>query len=198
MADAVPEVYLARHGDTAWTVNRRHTGHTDLPLTPAGEHNAVRLRDRLRGVRFSRVFVSPLRRAQRTCELAGFATQAEVVPGLIEWDYGTYEGKRTSEIRAERPGWYLFRDGCPGGESVADIGNRADHVIARLREFSGNTILFGHAHFFRVLAARWIGLEAGNARHLLMDPASLSVLSYEHTLDDPAIRVWNDTGHVAS
>ena len=197
MPDAVPEVYLARHGDTVWTVDRRHTGRTDLPLTPAGEQNAVRLRDRLRGVTFSRVLVSPLKRARRTCELAGFAAQAHIVPDLLEWDYGCYEGKRTSEIRVERPGWYLFRDGCPGGESVPDVGNRADRVIARLREAGGTTLLFGHAHFFRVLAARWAGWPAADARHLLMDPAALSVLSYEHTLDDPAIRVWNDTGHVA-
>jgi probable phosphoglycerate mutase len=195
MAETLPEVYLARHGETAWTVSGRHTGRTDLPLTERGERNAVSLGARLRGMTFSRVLVSPLGRARRTCELAGYASGSQVVPDLTEWDYGSYEGRRTSEIREERPGWYLFRDGCPGGESVADVGARADRVIALLRGASGHALLFGHGHFFRVLAARWIGLPAEDARHLLLSTASLSVLSYEHTLDDPAVRLWNDDRH---
>jgi probable phosphoglycerate mutase len=190
MFEALPEVYLARHGETAWTVSGQHTGRTDLPLTDRGERNAVNLRDRLRGMTFSHMLVSPLARARRTCELAGFARSAEVVPDLTEWDYGAYEGRRTAEIRTERPGWYLFRDGCPGGESGAD------RVIARLRAAGGRALLFGRGHFFRVLAARWVGLPPGNACHLLMSTASLSVLSYEHTLDDPAVRLWNDDRHV--
>jgi probable phosphoglycerate mutase len=198
MAEALPEVYLARHGETAWSVSGQHTGRTDLPLTERGERNAVALGARLRGQAFSRVLVSPLARARRTCELAGFSAGAEVVPDLAEWDYGAYEGRRTADIREERPGWYLFRDGCPGGESVGDVGARADRVIARLHDEGGRVLLFGHGHFFRVLAARWVGLPPGDARHLLMDTASLSVLSYEHTLDDPAIRLWNDDGHVAT
>jgi probable phosphoglycerate mutase len=172
------------------------TGRTDLPLTERGERNAANLGERLRGLAFTRVLVSPLGRARRTCELAGFAAGAELVPDLAEWDYGWYEGRRTVEIRVERPGWYMFRDGCPGGESVADFGDRADRVIARLLEAGGRTLLFGHGHFFRVLAARWIGLTAGDARHFLLSTASLSILNYEHTLDDPAVRLWNDDRHV--
>jgi probable phosphoglycerate mutase len=196
MAEAIPEVYLARHGETAWTVSGQHTGRTDLPLTERGERNAANLRDRLRGLTFTRVLVSPLGRARRTCELAGFAAGAAVVADLTEWDYGSYEGRRTAEIRADRPGWYLFRDGCPGGESVADVGDRADRVIRRLQEAGGRVLLFGHGHFFRVVAARWIRQPPEDACHLLMSTASLSILSYEHTLGDPAIRLWNDDRHV--
>lgn len=196
MAETLPEVYLARHGETAWTVANRHTGRTDQPLTERGEQNAFSLRERLRGSSFKRVLTSPLERARRTCELAGFAPGAEMVADLTEWDYGAYEGRRTAEIRVERPGWYMFRDGCPGGESVTDVGARSDRVIARLRDVEGRTLLFGHGHFFRVLAARWIGLPAGEARHLLLNTASLSILTYEHNLDDPAIRLWNDDRHV--
>ena len=196
MAEALPEIYLARHGETAWTVANRHTGRTDLPLTERGERNAVSLGARLRGMTFDRVLVSPLGRARRTCELAGYLPRAEVLADLIEWDYGAYEGRRTAEIRVERPGWYMFRDGCPGGESVAAVGARADRVIARLREAGGRILLFGHGHFFRVLAARWIGLPPGDACHLLLNTASLSILTYEHTLDDPAVRLWNDDRHV--
>ncbi len=196
MTDTLPAIYLARHGETAWTVEGRHTGRTDLPLTDRGERNAANLRDRLRGRSFSRVMVSPLKRALRTCELAGFVASAELVPDLTEWDYGAYEGRRTAEVRAERPGWYLFRDGCPGGESVADVGVRVDRLITRLREFSGCVLLFGHGHFFRVLAARWVGLPPGDGRHLMLNTASLSILSYEHALDEPAVRLWNDDRHV--
>jgi probable phosphoglycerate mutase len=196
MAEALPEVYLARHGETAWTVSGQHTGRTDLPLTERGEQNAISLGARLRRTKFTNVLVSPLVRAHRTCELAGFAAGAEVVPDLIEWDYGEYEGRRTVDIRVERPGWYLFRDGGPGGESVAEVGARADRLIGRLRGEGGRVLLFGHGHFFRVLAARWIGLAPGDARHFLLSTASLSVLSYEHTRDDPAVRLWNDDRHV--
>ena len=139
MAEALPEIYLARHGETAWTVSRQHTGRTDLPLTPRGEDNAWGLHDRLRGLAFDRVFVSPLRRARQTCLLAGFGEQAVKDPDLTEWDYGEYEGLTTAEIRSKRPGWSLFRDGCPGGESVAAVGARADRVIARLRPMPGRT-----------------------------------------------------------
>ncbi len=198
MADELPEGYLARHGETAWTVSGQHTGRTDLPLTERGERNAAGLAGRLEGMTFSRVLVSSLGRARRTCELAGFLPGAEIVADLTEWDYGAYEGRRTADIRAERPGWYLFRDGCPGGESVAQIGARADRVIAKLRSAGGHTLLFGHGHFFRVLAARWIGLPPEDACHLLLSTASLSVLGYEHTTDDPAIRLWNDDRHVTA
>lgn len=197
MSEALPEVYLARHGETAWTIDGRHTGKTDVPLTERGERNALSLRDRLQGLTFSQVLTSPRSRAVRTCELAGFGAGARVDPDLAEWDYGDYEGLRTVDVRQEHPDWYLFRDGCPGGESMTEVGARADRVIARLRELGGRTLLFGHAHIFRVLAARWIELPPENARHLLLSTASLSVLSFEHgRLDEPAIRLWNDTQHV--
>jgi broad specificity phosphatase PhoE len=196
MAEALPEVYLARHGETAWTVSGQHTGRTEVPLTERGEQNAVNLGARLRGITFSGVLVSTRLRAHRTCELAGFASVAEVVPELAEWDYGAYEGRTTADIRKERPDWYLFRDGCPGGEAVADVGARADRVIALLRAAGGRCLLFGHGHFFRVLAARWVGLPPKDAAHLLLSTGSLSVLSYEHTVDDPALRLWNDDRHV--
>ena len=196
MAELLPQIFLARHGETAWTVTRQHTGRTDLPLTERGEANARRLGERLRGVTFDRVFASPLRRARRTCELAGFGDRSEVSDDLVEWDYGSYEGRRTVEIRQERPDWSLFRDGCPGGESVEAVGARADRLVARLRGVRGHVLLFGHGHFFRVLAARWLGLPPGDARFFLMSCASLSILSYEHSLDDPAILLWNDDRHV--
>ena len=161
MSEALPEVYLARHGETAWTVANRHTGRTDLPLTERGERNAANLRDRLRGLTFTRVLVSPLGAPAGPASWPASRPCAEAVPDLTEWDYGAYEGRRTAEIRVERPGWYMFRDGCPGGESVAEVGARADRVIARLREAGGRILLFGHGHFFRVLAARWIGPAPG-------------------------------------
>ncbi len=195
MNGSLPEVYLARHGETAWSLSGRHTGRTDLPLTERGEDNARRLRGRLAGIEFTEVFVSPLQRALRTCKLAGFAAVAQVSPDLVEWDYGDYEGGTTAEIRQARPGWYLFRDGCPGGESLAAVGARADRVIARLRADGSCTLLFGHGHFSRVLAARWIGLTTADARHLVLNTASLSIVGYEHTLDDPAILLWNDDHH---
>ena len=145
---------------------------------------------------FTKVLVSPLGRARRTCELAGFGDTAEVDPELHEWEYGEYEGQRTADIRQERPGWFLFRDGCPGGESVAAIGTRADRVIARLRAIDGDVLLFSHGHFLRVLAARWLGLPAGDARLLILSTAALSILGYEHNLEEPAIRLWNDNRHV--
>ena len=196
MQASLPEVYLARHGETAWTLTGQHTGRTDIPLTARGEHNAMRLRQRLNGVTFAKVFVSPLGRARRTCELAGFGDTGTIVADVQEWDYGDYEGRRTADIRRERPDWDLFRDGCPGGESVAAIGARADRVIARLRAVDGHVLLFSHGHFLRVLAARWLGLPAGAARHFVLSTAALSILGYEHTRDEPAIRLWNDTHHV--
>jgi broad specificity phosphatase PhoE len=195
MSESLPEVYLARHGETAWTVSHQHTGRTDLPLTARGEDNAWGLHDRLRGLAFARVFVSPLRRARQTCLLAGFGEQAVSVVDLTEWDYGEYEGLTTAEIHRKTPGWSLFRDGCPGGESVTTISARADRVIARLRSMPGRTLVFGHGHFFRVLAARWVRLPAGDASRFVLGTAALSILGYEHGLDDPAIRLWNDDRH---
>ena len=196
MAQSLPEVYLARHGETEWSITGQHTGRTDIPLTARGERNAMGLRQRLQGLTFAKVLVSPRTRARRTCELAGFGDHAEVDPDLQEWDYGQYEGRRTADIRQERPGWYLFRDGCPGGESVEAIGARADRVVARLQTIEGNVLIFSHGHFLRVLAARWLGLPAGGARLLVLSTAALSILGYEHTLDEPALRFWNDNRHV--
>jgi probable phosphoglycerate mutase len=195
---ALPEVYLARHGETAWTLTDQHTGRTDIPLTARGELHARSLAQRLTGVVFARVLTSPLSRARRTCELAGFGGQAEIDAELQEWDYGQYEGQRTADIRQERPGWDLFRDGCPGGESVAAVGARADRVMARLRGVEGNVVVFSHGHFLRVLAARWLGLPAGVARHFVLSTAALSILGYEHTRDVPALSLWNDDRHVVA
>lgn len=195
MRGSLAEVYLARHGETAWTISRQHTGKSDIPLTERGEWNARSLGDRLRGMTFAKVIVSPLQRARKTSDLAGFGEGAEVDADLMEWDYGEYDGLTTAEIRARRPHWDLFRDGCPGGESVAAVGARADRVIARLRAIEGRTILFGHSHFFRVLAARWLGLPPGDGRSFLLGTASLSILGYEHSADEPVIRLWNDDWH---
>jgi broad specificity phosphatase PhoE len=196
MSAALPVAYLARHGETAWSLSGRHTGLTDLPLTANGERNARRLGERLARMRFAKVFTSPLQRAARTCELAGFGAVAEVDRDLVEWDYGEYEGRRTSEIRAERPEWQLFRDGCPGGESPYQIGARADRVIGRVRDVGGDALVFSSGHFLRVFAARWLGLEPAAGRYLLLGTASLSALGYEHGEAEPVIRLWNDTRRV--
>jgi len=191
----LPKIYLARHGETAWSLTGQHTGLTDLPLTKLGEQNAQRLRGRLSGMVFESVFTSPLRRARRTCELAGFGSVAEIDPDLLEWNYGDYEGRRTVDIHAERPDWQLFRDGAPGGESPQQVAERADNVVDRLRAVSGNVLIFSSGHFLRMLAGSWIGLEPYEARSLMLSTASLSVLGYEH-LEQPAITLWNDTSHL--
>lgn len=198
MRTALPIVYLARHGETAWTLSGQHTGLTDLPLTPNGERSARRLGDRLRTLRFTKVLTSPLQRAARTCELAGFGDVAEKDPALVEWNYGEYEGLRSADILARRPDWDLFRNGCPGGETPAEISERADGVVQRLRAVDGgDVLLFSSGHFLRVLAARWLGLGPGSAaRYLLLSTASLSALGYEHKLSQPVIRLWNDQGQV--
>ena len=196
MSELFPTTYLGRHGETAWSLSGQHTGRTDLPLTERGERNARALGERLRGLVFARVFTSPLQRAVRTCELAGFGAMAEIDPDLVEWDYGQYEGRRTAEILAQRPGWQLFRDGCPGGESPDEVGARADRVMARVRALKGNVLIFSSGHFLRVLAARWLGLDAAGGRYLLLSTASLSALGYEHNPAEPVIRLWNETRHI--
>jgi probable phosphoglycerate mutase len=194
---ALAIVYLARHGETAWSLSGQHTGLSDIPLTPRGERNARRLGERLSGLAFSRVLTSPLERARRTCELAGFGGVAVVDPDLVEWNYGAYEGRTTAEIRVERPDWELFRDGCPEGETVEQIGARADRVIARLRSAGGDVLVFSSGHFIRVLAVRWLGLDPRtSARHFALATASLSALGYERDLAHPVIRLWNDDHHV--
>ena len=192
----LPLIYLARHGETTWSLTGQHTGLTDLPLTELGERNAQRLGGRLSGILFESVFTSPLRRARRTCELAGFGAVAEIDQNLLEWNYGDYEGRRSVEIHAERPEWQLFRDGAPGGESPQQVAERADRVVDRLRAVSGNVLIFSSGHFLRVLAGSWIGLEPYEARSLMLSTGSVSVLGYEHNLEQPAITLWNDTNHL--
>ena len=196
MNQPLPTVYLARHGETAWTISGQYTGLTDLPLTARGERNARRLGERLKGVAFAEVLTSPLQRAARTCDLAGFGAMARVERDLVEWNYGDYEGRRSVEIHAERPEWNLFRDGCPGGETPEQVGARADCVLQQLRPFKGDILLFSSGHFLRVLAARWLGLEPAAGRFFLLNTASLSALSFEHNLSEPAIRLWDEVQHV--
>jgi probable phosphoglycerate mutase len=197
MNDTLPIVYIARHGETAWSLTGQHTGLTDLPLTEHGEAVARSLANRLKGLVFTSVFVSPLRRARRTCELAEFGSVAVIDPDLVEWDYGEYEGRTTADIRRDRPGWQLFRDGCPGGETLDQVTARADRVVRRLRQVPGNSLVFSSGHFIRVLAERWIGLEISvGARSFMLSTASLSALGYENDLNQPVIRLWNETHHV--
>jgi broad specificity phosphatase PhoE len=193
----LPIIHLARHGETAWSLSGQHTGLTDLPLTEGGELAARRLGERLKGLKFAKVFTSPLQRARRTCELAGFGSVAELDPDLVEWNYGEYEGRRSVEIHAERPGWNLFRDGCPGGESPGEISARADRVVNRVRAVHGNVLLFTSGHILRVLAARWLAVKvAAYCGYFLLSTASLSAFGYEHDLSNPVIRLWNETHHV--
>lgn len=191
MASLYPEITLVRHGETEWSASRKHTGRTDIPLTAKGEEAARRLGDGLRDKSFAAVWSSPSARARRTAELAGFGAVAETKPDLAEWDYGAYEGLKTVEILRERPGWSLFRDGCPKGESVAEAGARADRMVAALREVGGNVLVFSSAHFLRTLTARWLGLPAASGALFVLDTASVSVLGYEHDLTEPVLRRWN-------
>jgi probable phosphoglycerate mutase len=193
LSEPLPVVYLARHGETAWTLSGQHTGRTDLALTERGEQQARALGQRLRGASFVKVLTSPSQRARRTAELAGFGGLTEVDPDLAEWDYGEYEGRRTADILAERPGWFLFRDGAPGGETPDQAGVRAERVIQRIRAIGGNVLIFSSAHILRVLAARWLGLDAAGGRYFVLGTSSLSILGYEHNLAEPVVRLWNET-----
>lgn len=198
MSETLPALYVARHGETAWTLSGQHTGLTDVPLTLRGEQEALRLGERLSGLTFARVLTSPLQRAARTCELAGFGPAAEEDRDLVEWDYGRYEGRTSADIHAENPGWKLFRDGCPGGETPDQIGARADRVVRAVRAVQGDVLLFSSGHILRVLAARWLGLEPGAARLFLLSTGSVSELGYEHDRSQPVIRLWNDTRHLGA
>lgn len=195
-APALPRVVLARHGQTAWSLSGQHTGLTDLPLTATGEAEARSLAARLQAQRFARVLCSPLQRAVQTCALAGFGTRAEIDARLVEWHYGDYEGRTSAQIHALQPGWQLFRDGCPGGETPAQVAQRADSLVGTLRGFDGDTLLFSSGHFLRMLAVRWLGLPAQAGALLAIDTASLGVLGYEHQVQQPTLRLWNDTGHL--
>jgi probable phosphoglycerate mutase len=191
MATTLPEFWLVRHGETAWSRSGQHTGRTDIPLTEHGEQEAAALAPRLAGRTFAKVLTSPLLRARRTCELAGFGNVAVNDPNLLEWDYGQDEGRRTAEIVAERPGWKLFEHGSAGGETLAQIAARADRVVAQLRALDADALLFAHRDILRVIAARWAGLPALEAQRFYMDPASISVLGYDHNLSESIIRKLN-------
>ncbi|MEQ1953925.1 histidine phosphatase family protein [Mesorhizobium sp. CN2-181] len=192
MASAFPEIYLVRHGETEWSASGKHTGRTDIPLTPAGEEAARKLADRLQGHSFVAVWSSPSQRAFNTCLLAGFGEGALKKDDLAEWDYGAYEGLTTKEILAQQHGWRLFRDGCPGGEQASDAGARADRIVSQLREIEDNVLVFSSAHFLRVLTARWLGLPPEDGACFVLDTASISVLGYEHDLSEPVVRRWNE------
>jgi probable phosphoglycerate mutase len=189
-ATPLPQVWLVRHGETAWTITRQHTGRTDIPLTPRGEDEARRLGVLLRQTRFGDVFTSPLERSRRTSEVAGF--DARLDPDLMEWDYGSYEGRRSSDIRAERPGWQLFEDGCPGGETVSAVAARADAVIDRVRQCAGNVLLFAHRDILRILSVRWLDMAAREGRRFYLHTGSVSILGYDHNRSEPVIRSWNN------
>jgi broad specificity phosphatase PhoE len=191
---ALNELWLARHGETEWSLARRHTGRTDVPLTARGERQAVALGERLRGVVFALVLASPLERARRTAELAGFGDRLAFDEDLMEVDYGEYEGRTTAEIHRARPGWDLWRDGCPGGETIADAAARAERVLARVRAADGPVLLVGHGHLTRALATRALTLAPDHGRHLALDPAGLSIVGSEHAA--PALRLWNDASHL--
>jgi broad specificity phosphatase PhoE len=185
-------LYLVRHGETEWSLSGQHTGSTEIPLTANGEEGARRLAPILRDIAFARVLTSPRRRAQRTCELAGLGAHAEIAPELAEWDYGDYEGLRSAEIHEQRPGWNIFRDGCPGGESPAQISDRADRLLRSLGAQGGEIALFSHGHFGRILATRWIGLPAIQGQHFALGVASLNILGFEPSHPETrAIALWN-------
>jgi len=200
MAEGLPRIYLVRHGQTEWSVTGQHTGLSDIPLTAQGEENARRLGERLAKIKepIQLVLTSPVQRARRTAELAGFGGRAEVDADLIEWNYGKYDGRTTAEIRRDRPDWQLFRDGVPDGETLSQVAARADRVIARLRAMGGNALLFSSGHILRVLSARWCGCDASAGQHLNLGTASLSALGYEHNPQEPVIQHWNDQEHLGS
>jgi len=188
----VTQLFLIRHGETAWSLSGQHTSRTDLALTPHGEAVARQLAQRLAGKSFSQVLTSPMQRARHTCELAGLGTVARVENDLREWDYGDYEGRTSKEIHQQRPDWNIYRDGCPNGESPEQIAARADRLIARLRTLEGTLAIFSHGHFLRILAMRWVGLSVMEGRHFGLDTASIGILAYEHNHPDaPIISQWN-------
>jgi probable phosphoglycerate mutase len=189
MAGTEQQVYVVRHGETEWSLSGQHTGVTDIPLTENGRAVARRLQPVLAKVSFSLVLTSPLGRARETCELVGLGGRATVEPDLMEWNYGEYEGLTAKQIHAKRPGWVVFRDGCPGGETPGEVAARADRVIARVRAAPGNVALFAHGHIFRVLVSRWIGLPPAAGERFLLDTATLNILGYYR--DSPAVKVWN-------
>lgn len=193
MNKKLPQIFLVRHGETEWSKSGRHTGRSDIPLTEKGEAAAAWLVERLPPRAFNAVLTSPSQRARKTCELAGFGSRAEIDDNLAEWDYGQYEGVTTPDIHKQHPGWNLFRDGCPDGETGSDVALRADAVIEKIRAVAGDVLIFSSSHFLRVLAARWLGLRPEAGLFFVLDTTSISILGYEHNLDEPVIRSWNQT-----
>lgn len=196
MSAPLPRVVAVRHGETAWSLTGQHTGRTDVPLTPHGEENARSLGRRLAGSAFALVLTSPLGRARRTCELAGYGDRAEPCDDLLEWNYGDFEGLTSAEIRSRRPGWLLFRDGCPNGESPAAVQARLERLVARLHGLDGDALLFAHGHILRCLASVWLGEGLALGAKLALSPAAVSVLGYDHGRDEPVVKLWNDTSHL--
>jgi broad specificity phosphatase PhoE len=193
MSASLPDLYLVRHGETAWTLSGQHTGLTDLPLTAAGEVQARQLGVRLASITFAKVFSSPLQRAVRTCELSGYGSRVELDRDLLEWNYGDYEGKKRDWILARQPGWAIFRDGCPNGESPQDIGVRADRAISRICSGDGNVLVFSSGHILRVLIARWLGLHASAGRYFRLGTAALTILGFDHNnRSEPVVRLLNE------
>jgi broad specificity phosphatase PhoE len=190
----LPKVVLARHGETEWSASGKHTSVTDVALLESGRRDAARLGERLAGREFALVLTSPRARARDTCELAGFGAAAEVDDDLVEFDYGEYEGRTTPEIREEVPGWSVWRDGAPGGETVEQVGVRADRVIERALAAGGDVALFAHGHLLRVLGARWIGLPAVVGGNLALSTGSLCELGFER--ERRCVWLWNDTSHL--
>lgn len=182
-------IWLIRHGETEWSLSGAHTGRTDLPLTPAGEQKAAKIREKLGGHTFALVLTSPMQRARRTCEIAGYGAVAQIEPNLLEWDYGDYEGRTTADIQRERPGWSLFRDGVPHGESIAQVADRARAVIERAVGVDGDTALFAHGHILRILGSCWLKLPPEDARLFALSTASVSTLGHEH--ENRVIDRWN-------
>jgi broad specificity phosphatase PhoE len=196
MTSSQTRIFLIRHGETEWTLSGRHTGKTNIPLTENGQKQAYLLTGALKSIPFQKAFVSPLRRAKETFELSKLNVKAEFDEDLVEWDYGQYEGLTSKQIHQSQPGWSIFIQGAPGGESVADVGARANRVLSRLRSFNGNVLVFSSGHFLRVLAARWLDLPPSFGKYLVLSPASISILGFEH--NTPAILQWNSTSYSES
>lgn len=192
MSQSSYRLYLVRHGATTWSETHRHTGLTDVALNEQGENQARELGQNLHGMDFARVYTSPLKRAMKTCALAGFGEGAELDKDLVEWDYGDYEGVTTADIRKAHPGWNVFTHGCPNGETAEDVGRRADRFIQKVRSIPGNVIAFSSGHIIRVITARWLSLAPQDGRFFLASTAAISILGYEHDQNEPVICLWNE------